>query len=118
MSSPLFDRLPPDRNPLTNTNIERPKALADLMRCFSSGFNLGRLGYTAKTALSVCQHFEDDVGCDEWAIWAKAGYIYGRSQKDDGSPRFSTNEAIKDWIKYRETGQSEHKQILNERFEV
>lgn len=113
MSDPLYDRLPPEKNPTLNAEISRPEALADLMRMFSAGFDFGRAGYTPGFAEKICSAFAHDVGCPEWSVWAKAGYVYGRRRLDDGSNAYSRNSGVEDWFKYRETGDCQLKHDMD-----
>lgn len=100
MSNPLFDRLPPDKNPLTNKNISRVQAEADLCRAFTVGFHMGTIGYRAEDIEKVSSVMA--TKCVEYGRWCGAGFVYAHQG-------WNRNDATQDWFMYLETGKSKLK---------
>lgn len=96
MSNPMYDNLPMDRNPLNpECKISRPAALAKLMHVFNAGYELGFSNADREALLASCHALFPENKANQQ--WLAAGYVYGR-EKDN----FSRDEAIQDWMKYKE----------------
>lgn len=96
MSNPLYDNLPNKENPLIpDVGISRPQALARLMHVFNAGYELGFTGADANAVRASAFSFYPNN--DAYQQWLAAGYVYG-IEKDN----FSRNEAVEDWMKFKE----------------